>query len=286
MYAQLGNIRFEGLRGFTSLGREREATFSEIPLLDGKARLQRTGSALVIIAFDMLLRREFSDPVADLAELNDVRETGEVLPFLTGDSEFIGNFVITKLSESIGETDLQGIPVSIDVSIELKEFIDPNPGATAAKDAKDKGFATNPAKVVPVLLERAGTTPAAVTSQSVRESSGASMAAIADITKAAADVDRRQSLLNRAAQSLKTAQTAAQTAIKNLQDFASLAAVAPALLADVQGVAANAELLKNYAASGDLTNALTQSNSLTASVGAMNSSVGPLDALLMKRGPQ
>jgi phage protein U len=286
MYAQLGNIRFEGLRGFTSLGREREATFAELPLLDGKARLQRLGSALDAIKFDMLLRREFTDPVADLAEMNDLRENGEVLPLLTGDGAFIGNFVITRLTDSTDETDTTGVPVSITISVELKEFVDPNPEATADADAKKAAFATSPQKVVPVTVERAGTTPAAVTSGSVRESSGACNSAVSDVKKAAVNTDQEQSLLQRAGESLKNAQDKAQTAIQNLQDYASLQAVAPALLATVQQVAANAGTLKALIASGDLTNALTQADTLSASVGNMDSSVRPLDALLMKRGPQ
>lgn len=286
MYAQLGNIRFEGLKGFTALRRDREATFAELALLDGKARLQRLGSALESIGFDMLLRREFTDPVADLAELNDVRENGEVLPLLTGDGAFVGQYVLTKLSEDVTETDALGIPISITVTVELKEFVDPNPEATADAAARQNGFATSPQKVVPVTLARAGTTPAAVTSSSVRESAGASNAAVANIQTAAVNADERDSLLQRAGQDLKNAQTKAQAAIQNLQDYASLQSVAPSLLASVQGVAANVALLKSYVDGGDLTNALTQSDALTAAVGTMDTAVRPLDSLLMKRGPQ
>lgn len=286
MYAQLGNVRFEGLRGFTSLHRDREATFAEMPLMDGKARLQRLGSALDSIGFDMVFRREFTDPVADLAELNDLREAGDVLPLLTGDGAFIGNFVITKLSDVVDETDATGVPVAITLSVELKEFVDPNPQATQAAAARDKGFATSPAKVVPVRLERAGTTPAAVTSQSVRDSSGSAVAAVKGITAASANVDQQASLLQRAGQSLKNVQDKAETAIKNLQDYASLQSVAPDLLSTVQGLAANAALIKGYIDAGDLTNALTQSTALTAAVGSMDTAVRPLDSLLMKRGPQ
>lgn len=286
MYAQLGNVRFEGLRGFTSLKREREATYAELQLLDGKARLQRLGSSLDSISFDMLLRREFTDPVADLSELNGLRETGEVLPLLTGDGYFIGNYVITKISDTTDETDLSGVPISVSLTIELKEFIDPNPEATASQKARDDAFATNPAKVVPVKIERSGTTPAAVTSAAVRETSGSSNSATNDIAKAAVDPTQGASLLQRAGQSLKNAQTKTQTAIQNLQDYASLQSVAPNLLLSIQGVAANVVLLKSYVDSGDLTNALTQSEALSAAVGHMDSSVGPLDSLLMKRGPQ
>lgn len=286
MYAQLGNIRFEGLRGFTSLKRDREATYSEMPLLDGKARLQRLGSSLDAISFDMLFRREFTDPVADLAELNELRETGEVLPLLTGDGSFVGNFIITKLSDTTDETDPSGVPISISLTVDLKEFVDPNPEATANTQARDNAFATNPAKVVPVKLERSGTTPAAVTSSAVRETSGACNSATDTVKKASVDADQRDSLLQRAAQALKNAQNKAQTAIQNLQDYASLQTVAPALLAEVQAVAGNVSLLKSYIDAGDLTNALTQSDALSASVGTMDTAVRPLDALLMKRGPQ
>lgn len=286
MYAQLGNIRFEGLRGFTAQARDREALFAELPLLDGKPRLQRTGSGLDAIRVEMLLRREFTDPVADLVEIDELREKGEVLPLLTGDGTLLGEFVITRLTDTVNETDTSGVPISISVSLELKEFVDPNPEATADTAAKEAAFATSPQKVVPVTVERAGTTPAAVTSSSVRESAGSSNSAIADVKKAAVDSTQEQTLLQRAAESLKNAQDKAQTAIQNLQDYASLQGVAPSLLAAVQQVAANVDLLKAYINGGDLTNALTQADTLSASIGTMDNSVRPLDALLMKRGPQ
>lgn len=286
MYATLGNIKFEGLKGFTGFSRDREATFAELPLLDGKARLQRTGSALDAIKLDMLFRREFTDPVADLEELNTVRENGEVLPLLTGDGTFVGNYVVTRMAENHTETDGFGVPVSVSVSVELKEFVDPNPDATVAANARKNAFATSPQKVVPVTVERAGTTPAAVVSSSVRETSGSATAATAAVSDAANDTDQRASLLQRAGQSLKNAQEKAETAIQNLQDYASLQAVGPALLADVQSVLSSVNLLKSYVDAGDLTNALTQSTALSGSVGNMTNSVRPLDALLMKRGPQ
>lgn len=283
MYAQLGNIKFEGLRGFTGQRRDREITFAELPLLDGKARLQRTGSALETLGLELLLHIGFTDPVADLAELAELAENGEVLPFVVGDGSFIGNYVITKLADTINETNRLGVPTSITVSVEIKEFIDPNPTATADASARNNGFATSPLKVVPVRVARTGTTPAAVTSQAVTEAAGASNSAIGDVKKASVDASQQASLLQRAGQALRRAQEVAQTAIDNIQNYASLATTAPNLLATMQGVYSNAALLAGYVASGDLTNALTQSDALAAAVGNSTAAVIPLDGALIQR---
>lgn len=283
MYAQLGNIRFEGLKGFLSFRRTRTAKYAEMPRLDGKALIQRTGDELETISIDVRLHSAFGDVLADYNALDTYRQDGEVLPLIDGDGLVLGNFVITSISDSPEISGLTGKPISTELAIELKEYIDPSPAATAQRQAIADGFATSAAKVIPIRLVRIGTTPAAATVQSIQAAELNSQAAIADVRKAAVAPEQKESLFQRAAVKAEDAVLAAQDAITKLQDFASLAAKAPALLVVVESVRDNAILMGTRIQEGDITNALSQADTLGDSLLGIEDAVRPINLALITR---
>ena len=283
MYAQLGNIRFEGLKGFLSFRRTRAAKYAEMPRMDGKPRLQRTGDELETVAFDLRLHSAFGSVLDDYDTLDGYRQDGEVLPLIDGDGLVLGNYVIISISDSPEISGLTGKPISTELSVELKEFIDPNPAATAHRQAIADGFATSAAKVIPIRLVRIGTTPAAVTVQSVQAAELNSQAAIADVQKAAVAAEQKETLFRQAAVKAEDAVLAAQDAVTKLQDFSSLAAKAPALLATMESIRDNAELLGTRLLEGDITNALAQSTTLGDSLLGVGDAVRPINTSLILR---
>lgn len=285
MYAQLGNIRFEGLKGFLSFQRVRASRYAEMPRVDGKSRLQRTGEELEAINFELRLHSVFGDVLTDYGTLDGYRQDGEVLPLIDGDGLVLGNFVIVRISDTPEISGITGKPISLNVAVELKEFVDPNPSATVRRQAIQNGFATDASKVVPIQLVRIGTTPAAVTVQSVQGSALNSSAAIADVVKASSAPDQKESLFARASKKIENAVAAAQDAIDKLQDIQSLAAKAPALLAVMQTVYENAVLMGTRLAEGDLTNALSQGAVLGDSLLFIDDAVRPLNLALILREP-
>ena len=76
---------------------------------------------------------------------------------------------------------------------------------------------------------------------------------------------------------------AAQDAVTKLQDFSSLAAKAPALLATMESVRDNAELLGTRLLEGDITNALSQSTLLGDSLLGVGDAVRPINTSLILR---
>lgn len=286
MYAQLGNMIFEGVNGFQSLSRIRAVKYTEIQLVDGKPRLQRNGIELTSLALEMKFHVGFGiDPTTEINRLITWQNTGEVLPLIDGQGTEYGNFVIRSVSDSPEVMRVDGKVIWASVSVQLTEFVDPNAAATAKRESIAKGFATDPLKVIPIRVVRVGTTPASITSIQSREAALNGAAAAADIQEAYTTPTRKESLFMAAKVKAEAAASGAREAITRLGEIASLAAKAPALLASLESVRDNSNLMIQRIAEGDLTNALTQATALTAATDTVDGAVRPLDISLILRQP-
>lgn len=283
---QLGDIQFEGLRGLDSLRKSREAVYAELPLMGGKPRLQRTGTALQQVTVSIALHAAFTDPAADIAALDEYREGGDVLTLINGEGEVVGDFVITAIEETVTQTSPTGRTLSAEVSLTLKEHFDPNKPATLAQAAQSAAFAVGADKVVPVRLVRPPITSASVVSQNVTGGISASAAGIAYVRQAPLNTPQQASLLVRANAVLEKAKEAYTAAKETANEYANIAATAPQLIAELTAVLANVNSLANLVQSGDLTNALTAADTLEASFAGLNNAVRPLNAILITRKPQ
>ena len=99
MYAQLGDIRFEGLKGFNSWERTQGADLAEMQRIGGKPRLQRTSTPLDTIRLTIRLNILFCNPRAEFDRLSQACADGQVLPLITGRGRLVGDFVIRQLKE-------------------------------------------------------------------------------------------------------------------------------------------------------------------------------------------
>lgn len=126
MFAQLGNILFENLNGFSEFNKSGSAIYAEHALLDGKPRLQRTGTALDIISLTIKFHVSFCNPKQQLAALRTAKNDGEILPLLWGNGEVEGSFVITDLNEVIEDADSQGNVFSYQINVSLTEYVTDN----------------------------------------------------------------------------------------------------------------------------------------------------------------
>ena len=283
---QLGDIQFEGLRGLDSLRKSREAVYAELPLMGGKPRLQRTGTALQQVTVSIALHAAFTDPAADIAALDDYREGGDVLTLINGEGEVVGDFVIISIEETVTQTSPTGRTLSAEVSLTLKEHFDPNKPATLAQAAQSAAFAVGADKVVPVRLVRPPITSASVVSQNVTGGISASAASIAYVRQAPLNTPQQASLLVRANAVLEKAKEAYTAAKDTANEYANIAATAPQLIAELTAVLANVNSLANLVQSGDLTNALTAADTLELSFAGLGNAIRPLNAILMTRQPQ
>lgn len=283
---QLGDIQFEGLRGFDTLRKTREAVYAELPLVQGKPRLQRTGTALQSITVGIVLHAAFTDPSADITALDEYREAGEILPLITGTGEIIGDFIILGIDETVVQTAPNGRTLNAQLSLTLKEHFDPNKPATLAAAAKSAAFAVGADKVVPVRLVRPPITSFSVTSLNVTAGNSASIAAIEQARSASLNPAQQASILLRAKSTLENAKNAYQKAKDTAELVDNITSKAPQLLAVLASQLANIALLSSAIVSGDLTNILSATDVLEAGLPAVADAIRPVNAILMSRQPQ
>lgn len=142
MYAQLGKIRFEGVKGFTTLEESFAVNYAQHERIKGKPRLEFVGDVLDSLTFDMFLHSDFTNPEEDIEALRIYMVNREILPLILGNGRFVGNFVIPGFSKTTGFTDPSGNIIWATISVDLLESFTEEPLKDADKKAKEKAFAT------------------------------------------------------------------------------------------------------------------------------------------------
>lgn len=149
MYAQLGDIVFEGVNSFSTLSDKRETVYVEHALIQGKPLLQKVGENLTEFTFEISFHVGFCDPETEFKKLNDARHFGTIMPFIFGNGFIHGTYVITTIDRSWNQTDKLGNIVSITCNITLKEFITSSiVGVRVARD-RSNAFAVSSNRPLP-----------------------------------------------------------------------------------------------------------------------------------------
>lgn len=143
MFAQLGSIPFQGLKGFTQFNEGRSTNLAEHPRIDGKPRLQRVGSNLHELSVSIMLHASFCNPEQDFALLDDARENAEILPLVLANGVYVSDYVIEAIERNIQQTDARSNIVSMLVSMTLKEAYNPDPMKSLSISAKQNAYATS-----------------------------------------------------------------------------------------------------------------------------------------------
>jgi phage protein U len=123
MYAILGDIKFEGYKGFSDFSGTNETVLSEHAVIEGKPRLQMTGEKLEEITLKFLLHSTFSNPEKDLEVLQEYRRTAQVIPFVSGDGYNYGDFVLKGINRTLTQTNNDGAIIGIEVELTLIEAV-------------------------------------------------------------------------------------------------------------------------------------------------------------------
>lgn len=143
MYAQLGNIVFEGRKSFNAYSSTKEVNLVELALIENKPRLQRVGSNLDVVSIGMFFESSFCDPQSEVNKLNERLESSEILSLISGAGLYIGDFVIKNVSVTHSNALADGFVTQCDVTVELIEYYDSDREITAINSAINAGFATD-----------------------------------------------------------------------------------------------------------------------------------------------
>lgn len=123
MYAQLGNIVFDGLKGFGSYNSSSEESFPQHERINSKPLLQHTGAGLEQLNITVRLHVSFCTPKQELQALIQAKEAAEVLPYISGSGRYEKDYVITSLSVNHEFADKNGELLSCLVSLNLLEYV-------------------------------------------------------------------------------------------------------------------------------------------------------------------
>lgn len=148
MYAQLGEIVFQNLFSFTDYSKSGTAGYAEHKPLVGKPRLQPVGPSLNELALSVRLHVAFCKPERELATLKRYMNENEILKLKTGSNVEDGHYVITDLSETLEDADVNGSPFSYVVSLTLKEYIIEDKVEAQKTENRDKALAVGDKKPV------------------------------------------------------------------------------------------------------------------------------------------
>ena len=169
MYAQLGDIKFEGLLGPNKVEDTFATDYAEHPLVENKPRLEAIGEKLQEMTLGMKLHRIFCTPELEFDKLNNYRINHTVLPLLWGTGDIEGDFVIISINRKfIAQAD-DGAAIEMDLDVMLKEFYDPDKIGTEKKRAQREAFATSLTNPLPENQTIAPRSPAAAVIRDVND---------------------------------------------------------------------------------------------------------------------
>lgn len=143
MYAQLGDIKFQGAKGFSSLEQTFSMNYAQHDRIKGKPSIEAVGSALDTISFTMYLHSQFTNPEDDIEAIRVNMINKEILPLVLGNGIVVGNFVITDFNKSTTFTDPMGNIIEANIGVNLLESFSDDPLRDSQKKAIEKAFATN-----------------------------------------------------------------------------------------------------------------------------------------------
>lgn len=272
----LGDIIFKGQYGPKQLSTQHAARYANTALVNGGTVLQKTGNELIGLSFEIYLHFSFADVASSILAFETARESGAALPLSSDEGEQFGDFVILSYSVTRSRTNATGETVEATISLSLSEYTDPDPAATALREATRGALALSVNSPTAAVVESLPPTDlGAVVLSSISANSAATDAAelisLAEVPEA-----DTASLLSRASATYSKGREEIENVIKKLTDTQTLAARVPGMLEAAQGAASVFSSAAQAAAAGDLNNSKAQSLNALAATANMSTIGRPL----------
>ena len=123
MYAQLGDIIFEGLYAPSAFERSDSVSLPQHSRINRRPKQQFTGVDLGIVKIKILLHSDFIEIETAIEKFRTYRNRAEHLRYITGSGNVMGTFVIAETTETVSQTDTLGNYVSVELAITLIETV-------------------------------------------------------------------------------------------------------------------------------------------------------------------
>ena len=122
MFAQLGEMQFELITYFSGLKESSSYNYAQHERINRKPLLQFLGENLKTIDIKLNFHATFCTPSEELEKLKVVAELGTPLPFIKGNGEYLGIFVINGIESATEQTTKEGDVLSIQAELRLTEY--------------------------------------------------------------------------------------------------------------------------------------------------------------------
>jgi phage protein U len=154
MFAQLGDIIFEGPFGFNSYEAKGSVNYAQHDLINAKPILKPTGGNLDELTLEIRLRAEFVDPTQAILALEKSRDDYEILPLLKGTGQYEGDFVITEITKSYVHALPDGTLIEAVLQLSLLEYVTGDKLQQQQTSARKRAFALGDKKPVALNIEQ------------------------------------------------------------------------------------------------------------------------------------
>lgn len=148
MYSQIGDIIFSGKHSFTAIEHRDTTTYAQHDLVNGKPILQPTGNDIEEFSIEVRLRAEFINPETARLKLKEYKDEYKVLPFIKGNGQYLGDFVITEIVTTHLQSLSDGTLIEANLSLTLREFVTADKLQQQQASARKQAFAVGDKKPV------------------------------------------------------------------------------------------------------------------------------------------
>lgn len=122
MFGSLGSISFEVINSPQRMRASYKYVFKELAVIRGKPVLQYIYTDLERISLEFMFHQEFTDPQVAEDALRAIADAHQIVPFVLGNGDHQGEFIITAIKRSdIWRAD-DGTAVAIQVHVDLLEW--------------------------------------------------------------------------------------------------------------------------------------------------------------------
>lgn len=193
MYCQIGSIVFDGPFGFNSFENKSAATYAKHEIINLKPVLKPTGNELDELSIEIHLRAEFIDVVQAIATLKKSCAEFEVLPLIKGNGTFIGDFVISEITETHNHALSDGTLIEATLQISLMESVTADKLQQKQIADRKNAFALGDKKPLALNIQQQPTVPQ-LASDDLSAVNSESVAVDRNVSQYENNVSRRESI--------------------------------------------------------------------------------------------
>lgn len=278
MFAQLGTHTFQGLKAPVSWGETHAAKIGRIARINTKDALQKTGDELDEINLSVQYTADYCNPADEIEALKKSMHSGEVLPFISGEGDIWGNYIITGLDVTNDTYTPAGALLSATVAVKLLEY----PDATETPAPTGAALKSQNPPVEPPARRPVPTPAADITADLSTANTNVSKMkrTVSDVRKGLKSAKQGVNNVKRLAESTRQLYTTAKTKFVATEKIFNRAKHLPASLDEAIKYAGNLTDLSNTADSGVLE---MNVNEMSDSAAKVNKSAAPLVSFVATR---